>query len=327
MSIATRKPTGKPPWPILLIAGAEKTGKSWACAEASSSDLVGRTFWVGVGEDDPDEYGAVSGARFEIVEHDSTYRGILTALTAAKDEPPTNGKPNLIVLDSAGQVWDLLCNMAQAEANRRAIAKAKKYNKAVPDEDVQITMDLWNVAKSRWQNILGTLREHRGPSIVTARLEEVSVVVNGQPTTDKTMKIKAEKSLPYDVGAIVEMPKRGDAYLTGVRSVAMASESDRVKLPKFTADNLWRRLGLVEKGSTAPRQHHHAGDGTASVEAEDQLVNDRLALLGRLSQATPEAERAGVANQWFANHGHILKDTTDLVALTALVESIEKASS
>ena len=67
MSLKTRKPTGLPAWPILLIAGVEKAGKTYAAAAASSSDLIGRTLWVSIGEDDPDEYGAIPGARFEII--------------------------------------------------------------------------------------------------------------------------------------------------------------------------------------------------------------------------------------------------------------------
>ena len=57
MTLTTRKPTGLPAWPILLIAGVPKAGKSYACAAASASPLVGRTLWVPVGEDDPDELG------------------------------------------------------------------------------------------------------------------------------------------------------------------------------------------------------------------------------------------------------------------------------
>jgi hypothetical protein len=185
MALTTRQPTGLPSWPILLIAGVEKAGKSWACAEASSSDLIDRTLWIGVGEDDPDEYGAIPGARFEIVEHDGTYRAILGAIEAARNEPTPNGKPHLIVLDSATRLWDLLCDSAQAEANRRAARKAQQQNRRAPDADVPISMDLWNVAKSRWGHILDALRDHQGPVILTARLDEVTVVNDkGDPTKD-----------------------------------------------------------------------------------------------------------------------------------------------
>lgn len=258
MTLATRKPTGKPPWPIMLLAGAEKSGKSYSAAQASASDLIGRTLWVGVGEDDPDEYGALPGARFEIAQHDGTYRGILATLTACAAEPAT-GKPNLIVLDSATRLWDLLCDEQQHVANERAKRKAARDKRQVPDEDATITMDQWNTAKQRWGHCLDALRAHQGPSIVTARLEEVTVLDGkGQPTTARTWKVKAEKSLPYDVGAVVQMPRRGETFLTGVRSLRFKPDPDtpdRTEYRDFTVDKLWRDLGLGEKDATSVRRH------------------------------------------------------------------------
>lgn len=72
MTFQTRKPTGKPSWPLLLAAGGEGTGKSYLAAEASASDLIGKTYWLGYGEQDPDDYGNIPGADFDIVEHDGT---------------------------------------------------------------------------------------------------------------------------------------------------------------------------------------------------------------------------------------------------------------
>ena len=43
--LVTRKPSGLPSWPVILLAGREKTGKSYHAALASSSALIGRTFW------------------------------------------------------------------------------------------------------------------------------------------------------------------------------------------------------------------------------------------------------------------------------------------
>lgn len=326
MTLQTRKPTGKPAWPILLIAGAEKAGKSWACAAASGSDLIGRTLWVGVGEDDPDEYGAVPGARFEIVDHDGTYRGILRALTDAAAEK--GDKPNLIVLDSATRLWDLLSDMGQAEANQRAVEKARKQNRPAPKEEARIDMDLWNLAKSRWQHILDTLRSHQGPSIVTARLETVTAMEDGQPVKGSggkvlsVTKIKAEKGLAYDVGAIVELPERGKAYLTGVRSVRLAAQSEaRRELKNFTVDKLWRDLGLAEKDATTAREFH-SSDGQQSVDAEEELVAHRQRLLGKLRELANPTE---VAAHWQKTHGHKISETTDLDSLAALVATYEGA--
>ena len=193
------------------------------------------------------------------MEHDGTYRDILTAITWAISLPQTDGKPNLIVVDSMTKLWELLCDIAQASATERAIAKARKQNRPAPEnaDEADIHMDLWNIAKGRWANVLDALREHQGPVILTARLEEVTVMVNGQPARDgsKTWKVKAEKSLPYDVGGIVQMPERGKAYLTGVRTTRI-KVPERLVLPGFTVDKLWRDLGLAD---TETGERHHQG--------------------------------------------------------------------
>jgi hypothetical protein len=312
MTLVTRKPTGLPPWPILLIAGSEKSGKTYSAAEASSSNMIGRTLWVGVGEDDPDEYGALPGARFEIVEHDGTYRGILASLTAAAAEP-AKGAPNLIVLDSATRLWDLLCDEQQVEANRRAKVKAERSKQPVSDQDATITMDQWNTAKQRWGHCIDALRAHTGPSIVTARLEEVTVLdQQGKPTTARTWKVKAEKSLPFDVGVSVEMPARGKAFLVGVRSLRFKSEAERTDYPGFTVEKLWTDLGLAEKDATSPRVH------TANDPEDKPALDAAMALaeLGALCDANGW-NKAEIAAEWAATSDVPLAKSTNAPAIRA----------
>lgn len=271
MTTQFREPTGKPSWPILLIAGGEKAGKSYASAQASASDLIGQTYWVGVGEDDPDEYGAIPGARFRIAKHDGTHKSILTALRDASAQPRVHGKPNLLVLDSGSRVWEMLSDEAQERANNRARKAAEKWRKPYdPDSEATIGPDLWNKATARWQDIMDVLREHDGPSIITARLDVVTVMDDkGQPTKEKSEKIKGQKSLPYDVGGIVMLPERGKAYISGIRSLKLdLPVGDKSPVKDFTVDWLWHQLGLDVEGATAPRQHSGA-DGQASAAAAD----------------------------------------------------------
>lgn len=319
MSIKTRQPSGRPAWPIMLIAGTEKSGKSYASAEASASDLVDRTFWIGVGEDDPDELGALDGARFEIVEHDSTYRSVLAAIEAIHAEPVTD-KPHLIVLDSGTRVWDMLSDEIQITANRRAARKGRE----VPEDGVRPTMDLWNSAKQRWNHVLDALREHDGPVIITARLDETTVVDGEKPTKDKDWKVKAEKNLPYDVGVIVQLRGFGNAFLTGVRSLRIKrNPSELTKLPDFTVDGIWRGLGLAD--ATPSARSHSPASGAASVAADDDANKRRAALLERLGDVCDEKryDRADIAEQWQELKGHPLKDTNDLDGIEALIADIE----
>lgn len=277
MTTTFREPTGKPTWPILLIAGGEKSGKSYASAKASASDLIGQTYWIGVGEDDPDEYGAIPGARFRIAKHNGTHQSILESLRDASKHPRVDGKPNLLVVDSGTRVWEMLSDEAQERANMRAKKAAEKWNKPFdPDTESTIGPDLWNRATGRWQDVMEILRNHDGPSIITARLDIVTIMdAKGQPTKDKTSKVKAQKSLPFDVGGIVEMPERGKAYISGIRSLKLdlpVGEKQQVK--DFTVDWLWRKLGLDVEGATSPRQHSGA-DGQASAAVPDEAPAQR----------------------------------------------------
>lgn len=316
----TRQPTGLPSWPILLLTGPEKTGKTYAAAAASASDLIGRTLWVGIGEDAPDEYGAIPGARFEIVEHNGTYRGIIDVLDECVTELAKDDKPGLIVLDSATRLWNMLCDDAQETANRRAREKAEKQRRPVPDEDVSIGMDLWNLAASRWASVMDCLRDHQGPSIITARLDVVTVIgADGKPTKDKDFKVQAHKSLPFDVGAIVELPEPGKAVLTGVRSLRVKdAQTARRPFPGFTVEALWTEMGLAEQ--VGPREHSPALTGEV-----DNTAAERNALLHEIGDL---ADKAGVSKQqiaadWHDNHPEPIAETTDLGSLELLRDDLK----
>lgn len=239
MTIKTRKPTGRPSWPVLLIAGGEKTGKSYSCALASASPKVGRTLWVSVGETDPDQYSAIPGADFDIVEHDGTVRGILNVLVEIASLPPQE-KPTLLVVDSMTRLWDMVTDDLQATAN----ARAKKYGKG----EQGITMDLWNRGKGMWRHIMQAINAHNGPVLLTARLEPVTVMDDkGKPTPIKADKIRSEKNLPYDVDGVVQMPERGRTIISGLRSVVVKLDGP-TEYPDFTVDSLWSSLGLGDAG-------------------------------------------------------------------------------
>lgn len=249
----TRQPTGKPPWPTILLAGGEKSGKSWAAAEFSGSDMIGRTFFIEVGENYADEYGAIPGARYEIVEHDGTFRDILAAVEWATLQERVDGKPNCIIFDSATVLWDMLSDQAQRTANARW--RKRNPDAQAPDDEIQITMDLWNVAKGRFAEVIGLLYRHDGPSIVTARLEQVAVVgAGGKPTNEKAWKVRAEKNLPFEVDAVIQAREPRKFQITGLRSTKFqlpAGES--IPMPGFTVEGFLRNLGLDVPGATAPR--------------------------------------------------------------------------
>lgn len=285
MTLNTRRPTGKPAWPILLLAGREKAGKSWAAITASASPLVGRTLYIGIGEDDPDEYSLIPGADFEIVVHDGTYPGILNAVNAAINEP-VGEKPTLIIVDSMTRLWNLISDNMQAIANRRA--KGRKN----ANGDFTVSADLWNTAANQWQDVMDALRVHQGPAIVTARLDSVAVMENGQPTAQKEWKVQAHKSLVFDATAVIEMRERGQFLLTGVKSARLQLERPR-PFPDFTVDTLWAQLGISD--GTGDRTH-------AAVNADhtgaDPLPPARVRINTALTALSTAQDLASLSNVW-----------------------------
>lgn len=327
MALNTRRPTGNPPWPILLIAGVPKAGKSYAAAEASASPLIGRTLWVGIGEDDPDELGGIPGARFEIVTHDGTYLGILSTLEACVEELRGGDLPGLIVVDSMTRLWGLLTDEAQHLANQRAAKKARKMNWSAPTEDVTISMDLWNRAKARWESVMDVLRSHQGPVIVTARLDQTAVMnAKGEPTPEKVWKVQAHKSLPWEVGAIVEFPEPRRAYLSGVRSLRVPIPVGEPRaVPDFNVDRLWREMGL--DGGAAHRRHADIDAGD-SVDADTRADADLDAAKRDTWAAWQNTGRGDVdafITEFETRYGHPPEDATvaELRAFTTTLTSQE----
>lgn len=258
--LRTRKPTGKPSWPVLLLAGGEKCGKSYAAAALSASDLIDRTLWLEIGEGSADQYGAMPGARYEIVEHDGSYPSILDAARAMV-AVKAGRKPHAIVVDSMTELWDLLCSEQQAIADRR--------NKRT------ITMDQWNAAKKRWRAFVDVLRTHHGPVILTARFEQVTVMdANGQPTPAKEWKVRAEKNLAFEVDGTIEIPRPRQYYLNGMRSLLMSVPvGGHQPLPDFTLDKFLRDLGIAgnagARSYTAPKEDPAAYIEPAPVSVEE----------------------------------------------------------
>lgn len=293
----TRKPTGRPAWPMILIAGAEKAGKTYAAAAASGSDLIGDTYWLTCGEDDPDEYAPLG--RFKIVVQPGTHRGIVESLREVVATAPADpARPNLVVIDSISMLWALLSDEAQQEANRRR-----------ERDEATIAPDLWNRAAKRWRQVMDLLRAHRGPSVLTARLAQVLVMDGDRPTGERTWRIEGHKTLPYDVSAIVQLRARDEAYLTAVRSMRMSvGAGDLVRISDFTVDSLWRQLGLADSTDRA----RAVADGATSLRADDEA---RAALLARLEVL---GDMTRLDDFWRRTHGEPIAKASDLAALADL---------
>lgn len=229
MALKTRRPSCAVPYPLILVEGAEKSGKSWACAAFSASDKIGTTYWIDLGEGSADEYGAIPGANYEIVEHNGTFGQILGAVrevyALAQAAHEAKAKPVVLVIDSMTAEWELIKDVAAATMRRRIEYRSKKGGGKVPgmDEEIKIDMDLWNEANDRHRKLMTMLMTFPGIVLVTARGKETVLLDDqGKPLpkykgTD--YRVEGNKNLAYDVTAWVRFSRDHAPMVIGARTV------------------------------------------------------------------------------------------------------------
>ncbi|MEV0444965.1 AAA family ATPase [Streptomyces spectabilis] len=249
VKLKTRKPTGIVPWPLLLIEGEEGAGKTYAAAEFSASDRIGQMYWVDLDEGSADEYAAIEGADYEIVDHDGSYRDILEQVeavhaearrVAAAGEPPV-----VLVIDSGSALWRMLTNWTYERGRRTR--KNRALLQEDPDAAYDIGRNLWNDALERWNRIIYLLRTLPGIAIVLARGKQVSATDdNGQPIQGRAeWKVSAQKDLGFDSTCWVRMKRNVDPQLIKVRSLRIRVDQRKpLALRDFSIEDLvFNKLG------------------------------------------------------------------------------------
>lgn len=268
-ALRTRTPSGQVPWPLLLVEGGEKAGKSYAAYRLSADERVGRTFVIDLGEGTADEYARLGP--YEVVVHDGTYNDILDQLRAACAEPTEPGVPNVIVLDSCTALWNLL--KAWAEHRARNSRAGRKRLAEDPDAEVDVSMNLWNDAAERWYRVLNELRRSNVVGILIAQGKEVAKVQGGQPVAGQTdYKVEAHKGTPFAVTAQVRMTKPHTATLVAVRSLDVEVPARGLKLPDENplGHLIFDVLGAGKE--SAPAQVVHGEVGMSVADAKNRLV-------------------------------------------------------
>lgn len=282
-------PTGRAEFPVILLAGVEGAGKTWAAVEATSMGSVANAFFVEIGEGTANSYGAVPGADFKIVKHDGSLGDIRAAIAEASAVPAAAGKFNLLIVDSLTELWDLCKDEAQVEANRRAARKGRK----VGDEGAPISMDLWNRATGVWESIIRQLQGFPGPVISTARLEEVSVMADGHPTGQKEFKIQAHKKLPFRVQVIVQARRPREWVMTKIVTTVpelQLQPGQEMPFKDFSVEQLLLTMGITAETNTSTFTHARTS-GALSDEAVAE--EERAADLRSWADKLLSFEKAG----------------------------------
>jgi len=247
MTLNTRRPTGAVPWPLILIEGAEKAGKSYTCALLSASPKIGRTVWLDLNEGAADEYGAIPNARYEVIEHDGTWPSIISQVEEAKAEAvraaEAGEKPLVLVIDSMTAEWDLLKAWADGRARKTDSNRKKLEND--PNAEIQVSMNFWNDANARHRKLMTILMTFPGIVVMAARGKEVAALDDkGRPKEGtKEYRVEGNKNLAFDASCWVRMYRDKPAEVIGARSVHTGVRPGKDKPLRLAAD--WTLDGLI----------------------------------------------------------------------------------
>lgn len=243
-----RKPTGVVTCPFILIEGAEKVGKSWDCAVLSSSPRVGESFWLDLSEGGADEYGAIPGARYEILVHDGSWREIMGQIRAvhayAAEAKERGDKPVCLFIDSGSLIWLGLSRWAEIMAKRSPAGQLVLTRNA--DADVTVTVTHWNSAKKRWRDMILLLQTFPGIVVMTGRGKWVTAIgEDGKPIKNapKEYKVEGESGLAYDASVWVRKERDGSSKIIGARSVHVGirpgkDEPKHIRESDFTLETM-----------------------------------------------------------------------------------------
>lgn len=286
--LRTRPPTGQVAFPLILVEGEEKSGKSVSSYKLSASPRVGRTFVFDLGEGTADEYAELGP--YEVVELTGTFSDLRDQLKAATAIPPHEGRPNVIVIDDGTVLWDLLKDWAASRA-RNSKSGRKKLTED-PDTEVDIHMALWTDAKDRWYEVVNLLRTWPGIGVIIAKGKEVAKVQGGVPVAGQTeWKVDAEKGLAFACSAWVRMTRPHTATLLGARSLHVDVPAKGLLLPpENPLEHLIFEV-LGAGGDFAESTRVAPSVGTPKAEAKNLLV-ERLKAGGQAPDVAVETARA-----------------------------------
>jgi hypothetical protein len=322
VTLKTRQPTGAVPWPLVLVEGGEKSGKSWAAAVLSSSEKVGRTLWIDWSEGAADEYGAIEGSRYEVIEHDGSWLSIMDQVKAARDEAQKavdeGEKPVVLVIDSMTAEWDQLKDWVDGKARRREV-NAKRLEKD-PEAEVQITTDLWNLATARHKDLMRILMRFPGIVVMTARGEDQVAMENGKPTKDRTWKVNGQKNLAFDASVWVRLSRGAHPEIIGARSVhagIIPGDDKPKRIPDLTLEKL-----VFEVLKCDPKTAHVRDFTSIQDKVLDVLDSiDRAETKDQLTALWRDAKAAEVLNIG-ALDGPTVQES--IMARAAVLDAAEK---
>lgn len=222
--LKTRKPRGGTVWPLILLAGGDFSGKTTAVGIAAESGRFGRTWVLPFGEDADQIFDYDPDAM--VVEHDGSLYEFVAAVEqvaeAINDQPLIDGKPQLVMVDSASILWDLISQIAEAKARKTDEAVADLMRN--PYAQVNVGPLLWSDAGKTWARIIRMLKNMQAVVVMTARGKD-GVVIDERGHVDagaaragrKVFRPAVQAETPYATHAYVKLDRDDPPQILGAR--------------------------------------------------------------------------------------------------------------
>lgn len=296
------EPDGEVCPPFLLIEGPEKVGKSWEVAASTADERICHTWWIEWGEKPcAREYGAITGARYEIVKHDGSFWAVLSIveqLTERARAMITHNAAPMLVIDTGAGEWRALKGLAQAltmasPSVRRKIAA----NPAARGEKHTIPQNVWNDVIDLHYELIRLLQDFPGIVVIISRGKEVAAVdTDGNPTGERAYRVEGHKELAYDVSAWVRMSREGKPLVIGSRSTRAPLKPGKDRPREYKG--LGWLVFEVLKFEPKPWQEETPPVGYGEVIRQHQLAGP---VSSRTSPRTPAATPKPMPIDWDAH--------------------------
>lgn len=268
----TRKPTGVPSAPLIMVSGLAKSGKSMTAYKLGQSPRIAHCWVADLGEGSADEYGELDC--YEVIEWGRTFADLVDTVRWCIDQPAPEGQMNALIIDSGTDLWDSLKWRADRRA-RGSKANAAKLRED-PDYEVDVSMPYWNDAKDVWARIVSPMKLAGNLiGVVLVRSEVVAEVVGGVPTNRKITSYQCEKTLQGTVTAHVTVDPDHTSRVIEARSFRLSVPPRGT--PLASANPLGELIDLLAPPSgsfAAPAVHSPLDEGRMLDTNERQMLID-----------------------------------------------------
>jgi hypothetical protein len=305
---------------LVLIEGPEKSGKSYSAAEFTACDRLGQAYWLDLGEGAADEYAAIPGADYLVVDHDGTWHDIVGQIGEIHAAAAGSEKPVVLIVDSMTVEWELLKDWASMRARESKFAQ--KRLREDPNAEIKPSMNLWNDAGDRHHHLIRLLMTFPGIVVMTARGKEVAALdSDGKPIPNaKEYRVEGHKTLPYDASVWVRLSRDEPPTVVGCRSVhsgVRPGVDKPQRYPDFTLEKLIFDVLKINPEESKAREV------TDLVADEVTLANQARAALGDFLRLK-NIKYPPVKERFYAERGEELETCMDPTAIFDFTAQLKK---